>query len=118
MIWTLVSAVCGVHLDKKRKKELLREFKQKELAEARRKMCLWPDQLRSLHAFLAEQRFGLGIACDHPLGRTKEWIQLEGLDREKVLESLGEFGGYCDCEVYFNVTRDKFGWPEQDSAAD
>jgi len=35
---------------KKRKKELLRQFKEREVAEARRKMCLQADELRDLHA--------------------------------------------------------------------
>jgi uncharacterized protein DUF2695 len=96
--------------NKARKKELLRQFKDREIAEARRKMCLWADELRDLHAYLEEQLFRLGIACDHTLARTKEWAVRNGQDVEAVVTSVGEFGGYCDCEVYYNVTLDKFGW--------
>jgi hypothetical protein len=96
-------------MDKQRKKELARQYKEQQLAEARRKMCLWPDQLHSLRAFLNEQLNGLGIACDKTLGRTETWAKREGLDPEKVLESVREFGGYCDCDVLANVTPDKFG---------
>src|SRR5687768_4695232 len=98
--------------DRQRRKDLLRQFKQQELAEARRKMSLWPDQLRDLRAFLEEQLFRLGIACDHTLRRTRAWAADRGLDVEKVVQSVAEFSGYCDCEVYFNVTPDKFGWED------
>ncbi len=97
-------------MDKKQKKELVREFKQREISEARKKMCLAPDQLRELLAYLDEQIFGLGIPCDHTLARTETWARGKGLDVERVLASVREFGGFCDCEVAYNVTPDVFGW--------
>jgi hypothetical protein len=97
-------------MDKRRKKELLRQVKERELAEARRKMCLWPDQLRALHSYLDEQLHRLGVACDKTLSRTRAWAEQQGLDAEAVLTSVREFGGCCDCEVLPNVTPDKFGW--------
>jgi hypothetical protein len=97
-------------MDKRRKKELLRQFKEREIVEARRKMCLWADELRDLHAYLEEQLFHLGIGCDHTLARTREWAKRTGHDAEAVVGSVCEFGGFCDCEVYYNVTLDKFGW--------
>jgi hypothetical protein len=99
-------------VDKRRKKELLRQFKARELAEARKKMCLQPDQLRALHGYLDEQLNRLGIACDKTLSRTRTWAEREGLDAENVLASVREFGGCCDCEVLLNVTLDQFGWEE------
>jgi hypothetical protein len=98
------------YVDKKLKKELVRQFKQRELSEARKKMCLAPDQLRELLAYLDAQIFGLGIPCDHTLARTETWARGEGLDAERVLASVREFGGFCDCEVAHNVTPDVFGW--------
>lgn len=62
------------------------------------------------NAYLRNSIEGLGIPCDPTLGRTQEWVRRADLDVERVLASLREFGGYCDCEV--NVTPDKFGWPE------
>ena len=97
-------------MDKRRKKDLLRQFKAQELAEARRKMCLQPDQLRALHVYLDEQLNRFGIACDKTLSRTRTWSEREGMDAENVLASVQEFGGFCDCEVLGNVTLDKFGW--------
>jgi hypothetical protein len=99
-------------VDKKEKKNLLRQFKQRELSEARRKMCLAPDELSELRAYLDGELFGLGIPCDHTLVRTETWARREGLDVERVVASVREFGGLCDCEVVYNVTPDKFGWSE------
>ena len=50
------------------------------------------------------------IGCDHTLRHTQSWAEQQGLDAQRVLESVSEFGGFCDCEVLFNVTPDKFAW--------
>lgn len=99
-------------MDPKRKRELKKAYKQEEFASARQKMHLLPDQLRGLRKHLEASIGGMGIPCDHTLSRTTSWAKQEGLDVERVLESVREFGGYCDCEVLFNVTPDKLGWPE------
>jgi len=47
--------------------------------------------------------------CDHTLLReTIEFLQKRGLDVERIVPWLREFGGYCDCEVIYNLD-DKFG---------
>ena len=99
-------------MDPKRKRELKKSYKQEELASARRKMHLFPDQLRALREYLEVSIGELGIPCDHSLGRTTDWAKREGFDVERVLASVREFGGYCDCEGLFNVTPDKLGWRE------
>ena len=99
-------------LDKNRKKELLKQYKEREIGEARRKMFLHPDQLRELHSYLALTIEELGIPCDHTLSRTREWAVREGLVVDEVLRSVREFGGYCDCEVMKQIApkwRAKFG---------
>jgi hypothetical protein len=99
-------------MDEQRKRELRRQYKARERAEARRRMCLHSDQLNSLLSYLGEQLFGLGIACDHSLDRTRIWAEQEGLDPEAILESVRAFGGFCDCEVVYNVRPGLFGWEE------
>jgi hypothetical protein len=92
---------------------------QQQLADALGKMCLGPEQLRELRSYLAarvraagcEQGDGVFVqGCDKTLRHTRHWAEEQRLDIERVLESVGAFGGYCDCEVLFNVTPDKFGW--------
>ncbi|HEY7309795.1 MAG TPA: DUF2695 domain-containing protein [Gemmataceae bacterium] len=99
-------------MDKRRKKELRQQYKDQEQAEARRRMCLQPDQLRALLNYLDEQLFQVGAPCDHTLSRTHTWAVNEGFDPERVLESVRSFGGYCDCEVAYNVRPYLFGWEE------
>lgn len=99
-------------MDKRRKKELCQQYKKQEQVEARRQMCLQPDQLRALLSYLDEQLLRVGVACDHSLSRTRTWAANAGLDPEPVLESVRSFGGFCDCEVAYNVRPYLFGWEE------
>jgi hypothetical protein len=46
--------------------------------------------------------------CDHTLRKTVDFLKNRKIDSEKILPWLREHGGYCDCEVIFNV-EDKFG---------
>ena len=62
--------------------------------------------------YLEEQVFQLGIACDHTLARTRRWAERNGFDVDGVLASVREFSGFCDCEVCYNVTLDKFDWEQ------
>jgi hypothetical protein len=42
-------------------------------------------------------------ACDHTLRETVEFLRQRGLDVERVVSWLQEHGGFCDCEVLYNV---------------
>lgn len=41
--------------------------------------------------------------CDGTTKYTQEWLSSKGLPVEEYLYFLEEEGGWCDCEVYFNV---------------
>jgi Protein of unknown function (DUF2695) len=45
--------------------------------------------------------------CDHTLRNTIEFIKKRGLNEERIIPWLRENGGFCDCEVIFNV-EEKF----------
>src|SRR5262249_39621487 len=77
-------------------------------------MCLEPEQLRDLLVYLDEQLFGLEIRCDRSLRQTRAWAGLRDLNVDRVLESLRQFGGTCDCEVLFNVQPCLFGWDDKE----
>ncbi len=102
-------------MDQERKRQLRNQYKQQEILQARKSLGLFPDQLRELHAHIENTIYGLGIACDHTLSRTREWAETAGLDPEAVVRGVNAHGGFCDCEVVLNVTFDKFGWSEQAS---
>jgi hypothetical protein len=99
--------------EKDRKKQLRNQYKKKELLNARKRLGLYPDQLRELHGYLGKTVISLGIPCDQTLTRTREWAVGVGLDPEAVARGVGEFGAFCDCEVLRNVTPDKFDYPEE-----
>ena len=45
------------------------------------------------------------IVCDHTLNKSRAFLAKRGLKNiEEICEWFGEYGGYCDCEVIFNVT--------------
>jgi len=46
--------------------------------------------------------------CDHTLKETAEFLRSRNLDVDKTVAWLRENGGYCDCEVIYNV-EDEFG---------
>lgn len=51
--------------------------------------------------------------CDHTLRETVEFLRENSLPVEPTIAWLRANGGYCDCEVIFNVTNEwgeKVGW--------
>ncbi|MDB6058289.1 MAG: hypothetical protein JWO95_2133 [Verrucomicrobiales bacterium] len=61
--------------------------------------------LRALFDFLDREG---APPCDHTLRETIEFLKQRQLDVDRIIPWLHEYGGYCDCEVIFNVD-DKFG---------
>jgi hypothetical protein len=43
------------------------------------------------------------MECDHTLRNANTFLMERGIDAEKVIPWLRDNGGYCDCEVIFNV---------------
>jgi len=41
--------------------------------------------------------------CNHTLKETNTFLRIEQLEIEKTIEWLRRYGGYCNCEVLFNV---------------
>ena len=96
--------------DKARRRALIRELKSAEYAEARARLGLDSVELDDLHDYLEHR--GEEAGCDHTLRFTDAWTYERGRDIETIRVAVREFGGFCDCEVLANVTREKFGWPD------
>lgn len=47
--------------------------------------------------------------CDNTLRFTEEWLEANNLSRDPVVNWLESNGGFCDCEVIFNVREE---WEE------
>ena len=80
---------------------LKREYKRREQEKMRALMVLDEAALEDLLEFLDERAATEG--CDRTLRFTAEWALQSDVPFEELKSSLGEFGGYCDCEVVANV---------------
>ena len=86
-------------MDKQRKKNALKQWKHAERADL---VSAMPLSLEQLHRLLDYLDANL-VACDHSTKLTSHFLDVEQLERDKVLSWLGEQGGYCDCEVLANL---------------
>lgn len=89
--------------DKSRQQQLKREFKKKE--EEVFAACL-PMQIGSFLNLFDELNERLSEEpCDHTLTITEDFLNQHQLPVQKVIPWLKEHGGYCDCEVLFNIEK-------------
>ena len=86
--------------NKQSRKEALDRWKADQLASARAKLPLAGEHLQSMFDMLDEALSQRG--CDHTLRLTTEWLVLNNLPIEPVVNWLHENGGYCDCEALAN----------------
>jgi hypothetical protein len=63
---------------------------------------LTPLQLAGLGDHLAKGLYS--TPCDDTPRITRAWLQSSGIaNPDPIIEALGERGGFCDCEVLFNI---------------
>jgi len=48
--------------------------------------------------------------CDGTLKLTRHWLGVHGINEAAIIPELEERGGYCDCEVLFNVADASREW--------
>ena len=87
------------------KEELKKSWKLQERQKLVASIPMPHADLRALFDFLDRKD---APQCDHTLRETIEFLQQRALDVERIILWLNEYGGYCDCEVIYNVD-DKFG---------
>ncbi len=67
------------------------------------------EQLQGLLEYLNRtvfERDGEGtvrLKCDNALRKTEQFLRPLGVWSDDVREWLGDYGGFCDCEVALNV---------------
>ena len=86
-------------MDKQRRKAALKRWKDAERAGLLAGMPLSPDELHWLVDYLDVNL----ESCDHTTRLTEVFLDVEHLDRDRILSWLGEHGGGCDCEVLANL---------------
>ena len=95
---------CGTtQMDKQRRKELKRRWREGQRAEARAALPLPFDELKAMFDMLDAELPRHG--CDRTRRLTRRWLEGHGHDAELVFAWLDQHGGYCDCEVLANVEQ-------------
>ena len=87
--------------EKERRKQLHREIAQKEHEKFLNSLPLDKSYILDLFDFLDVELEERG--CNHNYQLTNEFLKPKGLDKESVFEWFREQGGYCDCEILFNI---------------
>ena len=91
--------------EKVQREELKKDWKLQERQKLIDSIPIPQQELRGLLDYLDREN---PPPCDHTLRETVVFLRKRGLDVDLVVGWLREYGGYCDCEVIFNVD-DKFG---------
>ena len=87
--------------EKKRRQKLVQAITDEQAKQEVENTPLLLTELGALFDYLDEQ---LGIRdCDHTTKMTVNFLQAKKLDEAVIVAWLGEYGGYCDCEVLANV---------------
>src|SRR5215813_8088507 len=95
--------------EKQKRREIVRGIRDREHAEAEARMPISKSDLRDLFQLLDSTLFEergdkIWCYCDNTLRRTREFLRLRSLPEETIANWLGEYGGFCDCEVAANVS--------------
>ena len=84
------------------RKDLKRLFLLRESAADWKALSLSPEALEALGQHL--ETLLAAQPCDHTLRHTKAWLKQQRIaSPAKVLRGIQQAGGFCDCEVTFNV---------------
>lgn len=88
--------------EKQRKKELKRQWQEQQQKQFEDSLPMSRDQFKQLFdcldAYLKKQ------CCDHSTRHTlKTIVEMKLENNEAIIQWMREHGGYCDCEVLWNV---------------
>tara|TARA_B100000614_G_C14255607_1_gene372774 strand:- start:97 stop:420 length:324 start_codon:yes stop_codon:yes gene_type:complete len=95
---------------KAERKAILREIQRKEEEKAFAEKPIQNADLKALFDHLEEALSGeengkMIVLCDHTLNKSRAFLETRGAKNlEEICEWFGEYGGFCDCEVIYNVT--------------
>jgi hypothetical protein len=89
--------------DDARKSELKNAWKEQERQKLIASIPMPIPDLRDLFDYLGREN---PPPCDHTLRETIEFLKQRNLDVERIVPWLQKHGGYCDCEVIYNVEND------------
>lgn len=88
---------------KRDKRDLKRLAMLRELTEEWAGLVLSPSQLQELGRYLEEEL--KGSTGDRSLRLTRQWLERQGLNLERIVRALEDRGAYSDFQVLYNVVR-------------
>ena len=95
--------------EKERRKQTRKALAKRETEEAFARKPVPDEDLRALFDYLGETLFeeregAIRVKCDHTLSRSRAFLEQRGLSNiDEICKWFEEYGGYCDCEVVYNV---------------
>ncbi|PXA04021.1 hypothetical protein DDZ13_08220 [Coraliomargarita sinensis] len=95
---------------KAERRAIVKELKRKEEENAFAEKPIPNGDLKALFehletALAGEENGKRIVLCDHTLNKSRAFLQARGIQNiEEICEWFGEYGGFCDCEVTYNVT--------------
>ena len=94
--------------EKKRRQALVSAMVEKQQANEEARMPISKEDLKALleevdESIFEERNGEAECLCDHTLRHTRAFLRARSLAEELIVKWLGEYGGYCDCEVTSNV---------------
>ena len=99
--------------EKRRRAKIVEALVAEDTAKAIERMPISFKDLGALFDHLDDVLGNEG--CDHTLKLTKQFVESRKLNLEEVISWLGEYGGYCDCEVLANVEESWEGEVERNT---
>lgn len=88
--------------EKARRKQIQRELQEKAQAEFEKNLPISRELFQNLFDFLDEELEG--NACNDSLKMTKQFLEFQNIQNKEEVENwLKENGGFCDCEVLYNI---------------
>jgi hypothetical protein len=90
-------------MDKQRKKELRRRWREGQRAETRAALPLPFDELKAMFDMLDTELSR--HSCDRTRRLTRRWLEVHGHDADPVFAWLDQLGGFCDCEVLVKIEQ-------------
>lgn len=92
-----------IELGGKNRKNLKKLVLLREYESMWQELTLSPEQLGELGNYVGDKIEAQG--CNHTLIHTKEWLDknVAKSKKAKIVKSLENQGGFCDCEVILNV---------------
>ncbi len=95
--------------EKQRRWQIARELRSEEIAQARALRPIADQDLVALLEHLDQSLFlrvneQILSRCDHSFRVCRQFLSSRGLSNiDGICEWFGEYGGFCDCEVAYNV---------------